>query len=228
MHSCFRGQRRASLIHGVIHRCFLRPLTPSCPTVHFHRLSSKKYKKILPSLLSSQLSLSQSLELKKKKIPISFPHCSPPREGTILICHLYFARKNQGALEPKAAVDSWEGRENLTCPVLLRARHAPWGSQRPWKDRDVSFLCCLGMHRGQGPGVLKTPLHRWPLSFRSEVCEFACKRRMLLPQEWGTLLQNSEDIQRFSWSHGTESRGGKCLVLAEMLGRACRRCIRWS
>ena len=176
MHSFFRGQRRTSLIHGVIHRCFLRPLTPSCPTVHFHTLSSKKYKKILPSLLSSQLSLSQSLELKKKKIPISFPHCSPPREGTILICHLYFARKNQGALEPKAAFESWEGRENLTCPVLLRARHAPSGSQRPWKDRDVSFLCCLRMQRSQGPGVLKTPLHRWPLSFRSEVCELAWQK----------------------------------------------------
>lgn len=140
MHSSFRGQRRTSLIHGMNHGCFLRPLTPSCPTVHVHTLSSKKLKKKnLPSLLCSQLTLSQSSELEKNFYLLSTLH--PSQERYNLICHLYFARKNQGALVPKAAFDSWEGRENLTYPVWLRGRHAPWGRQRPWKNRDVRIYC---------------------------------------------------------------------------------------
>lgn len=153
MHSSCRGQRRTSLVHGVIHGCFLRPLTPSCPTVHFHTLCSKKWKKKKKSTVSSMQpthSVSK-FRIKKEKNSYFLSALQPSQERYNLICHLYFARKNQGALEPKAAFDSWEGRENLTFPVWLRGRHTPWGRQRPWKNRDVRIYCALLLGATQEP-----------------------------------------------------------------------------
>lgn len=202
-------------------------------SIHFAQKSEKKKKKSTVSSMQPTHSVSK-FRIKKEKNSYFLSALQPSQERYNLICHLYFARKNQGALEPKAAFDTWEGRENLTFPVWLRGRQHTLGKAEALEEQGCQNLLCFA---SRGHTWAKAQMF-WRLPSIAGLCLLGL--RLVSLHCWverggcfclrsrAQLRKTQKIFKGSAGQQGAESRGGKCLVLVEILGWAWGRCISWG